>query len=279
MFDAHIFQQHDYAVIDRLAVDALPDGLPLVSFAPPALKNDVHLLPVLLPLRELGAEHQATLAASHARAVAAGQPLLCTTLLTSTVGTAQLQAHLAGKLVVRLSDGADALLRYYDPRVFVQLQWMLGPRQVRALFGPVTTWTVHLDGAWTSTSAPTVDRSSWWFDAQTSARLERSGLINETIACLPKPLAESRSRLGQQIDRLLVHAKGRYQFQRDEDLTAFAAQAINVHRAFDRHPTIQALIARLAEERQSYADATALLDEADWRRIGAEMNAQERNHP
>jgi Domain of unknown function (DUF4123) len=270
---------HDYALVDQLTVDGLPGDLPVLPLVPHKLEKDAHLLPLLVVLSELSQERRLELQAQQDMASANGQAPLFTTLLSSPAAPNSMRIHLKERLIVRLADNAKALLRYYDPRVFAQLQWILPTQSLGTLFGPITQWSVYLDGAWHSTPAPSEAHSVWLVDKPSSARLERIAMINQTLALLPlETRLGKRTQLGAQIDRLLVYAQERYGFEREEDRIAFALHSITVHPQFDLHANIRALITGLTEQQQTYSDATALFDQTAWQRIAQDMTTQGR-HP
>jgi hypothetical protein len=271
MLDSSLLDAHDYALIDQLAVANIPNDLPVLPLVPSELKKEAHLLPLLLPLYELNEDTRSTLIENEARAIAIGQPPLISTLLASPADPKKLSIHLTERLVIRLSLRIKALLRYYDPRVFAQLQWILPKPQLCSLFGPIENWSIYLDGAWQRIDAPVVGAAIWSTDATMSARLERIGMINQALARLPSPRNGTRAQLGEQIDRFLVHARDCYQLNHDEDMVSFAVHALNVNPNFDQHPIIKSLIGRLAQEQQTYSDATALLDESVWQSIGNDL--------
>lgn len=274
MFDSTFLDKHSHALVDQLAGDGLPGDIPTHAVVPSGLENDAHLLPLLIPLRDLSPEQHAWLLENLSSPSEKKAFPICTVLLASAAETKHLKAHLAARLLVRLSGkgAGKALLRYYDPRVFAQLQWMLSVYQMRALFGPVDLWSVYLAGAWHTVQRPQVELSNWVFDAKCCARLERIGLINEVLLSLPPMPGDTRTETGKAIDESLIYAKQRYEFERNEDRVAFALHAMTVHREFDRHSTIQNLIGQLAKESQTYTDATALLNESDWQRIGIDLS-------
>lgn len=274
-----ILLRHDYALVDQLAVDSLPDDLPVLPLVPHKLEKDAHLLPLLVVLSELSQERRLELQAQQDMASANGQAPLFTTLLSSPADPNKMRLHLKERLIVRLADNAKALLRYYDPRVFAQLQWILPTQCLASLFGPITQWSVYLDDTWHSDSAPSEAHSVWLVDKPSSARLERIAMINQTLALLPlETRAGKRTQLGEQIDRLLVYAQERYGFEREADRIAFALHSISVHPQFDLHASIRTLIASLTEQQQTYSDATALLEPAAWQRIAQDLTTQGR-HP
>lgn len=57
--------------------------------------------------------------------------------------SAALYRHLKSQLDMRLPDGGLALLRYYDPRVWLKLMKLLNDGQKEHLLGPVRYWSVR----------------------------------------------------------------------------------------------------------------------------------------
>lgn len=64
----------------------------------------------------------------------------CVTHLTSPEGFEAVFAHLQSLLDMTLSDGASALLRFYDPRVMEQLRRVLTPAQFHSVIAPFAEW-------------------------------------------------------------------------------------------------------------------------------------------
>lgn len=273
MLDTAFFDTHSHALVDRLAAVGLPDDVPTQAIVPSELKNEAHLLPLLIPLRDVSPEQRAWILGQTSTSEGDSFSPAGATLLAANTETMQLAAHLKDRLLIRLAGKkkGKALLRYYDPRVFTQLQWMLSAYQLKALFGPIAHWSVHLDGTWHTTPRPSVESLHWTFDAKCCAHLERIGLINQTLLKLPDISGKARIQSGPVIDEALAYAQQRYHLTQDDDRVAFATHAMTVHPEFDRHPTIQKLLAQLAGESQTYADAAALLSESDWQRIGADL--------
>lgn len=276
MMDLSLLAAHDFALIDQVAFDDLPTDLCVLHIVPRGLENDAHLLPLLLPLKTLTPPQQIKLLEQHAATVEAGQAPWLGTLLATALDAEVIRDHLASRLIVKLELRDKALLRYHDPRAFMQLQWMFNPSQRQALHGPIHTWSVFLDGEWRRLTAPTqaTEHPTWTFDALTSARLERIGLINQVITALEQPAPIDRITLGQKIDRHLMRAHDLYNIERDEDRIAFALHALQVHPDFDRHHTIQSIIYGLPAKQSTYRDATALLDEGAWQQIAKEITSE-----
>ncbi|CAN7634289.1 DUF4123 domain-containing protein [Trinickia sp. LjRoot230] len=70
-------------------------------------------------------------------------PVLCA-ILECDKASHRLQQHLAERLVLPKPTEGTAIFRFYDPRVFAHLQWILKPEQLGALMGPAARWT-YLD--------------------------------------------------------------------------------------------------------------------------------------
>lgn len=274
MLNPSFLDTHSHILVDQLASNGLPSDFPTHPVVPTCLENEAHLLPLLISLRELSAKQVEWLLDNLSPLADKSASPICATLLASTAETKDLVGHLSARVLIRRLDkvGGTALLRYYDPRVFAQLQWMLSIYQMRALFGPVDLWSIYLEGAWHTVQRSQLELSNWVIDAKCCARLDRIGLINETLRGMPSALRGAHTEIGKAIDESLIYAQQHYQFERNEDRVAFALHAMTVHREFDRHPTIQNLIGQLATESQTYADATALLNESDWQRIGIDLS-------
>ena len=83
-------------------------------------------------------------------------------------------------------NGERCLFRYYDPKVFAHLRWILNAAQLGELFGPVSGWTYWLDGGWRLASpAPRAAGRALAIDAQQGEHLRRVAAINALLAELP----------------------------------------------------------------------------------------------
>lgn len=269
MMDQRLLLDHAYALIDRVSGGTIPDGLPLIELAPAGMAHEAHLLPWLLPLRDVPAPQISELLDDMTAACAQGETPLLPTLMASPADVEAMRLHVVNRLIVRLADGQRVLLRYYDPRVFSQLRWILQPEQLVYLFGHIERWTFCLKGQWYSESRPQgANRLSLTPNAQQSAQLARIGAVNQVLATLlPHPTLAEHDRVSQAIDRLIERAQRQHGLAEEADWIAFARHGITVHPEFDRHPQIAAIIRRLPEDEATYRDATALLDEAHWQHI------------
>lgn len=69
----------------------------------------------------------------------------CLSWLASEAPFDPLFGHLEAQLDAEMPDTGPALLRFFDPRVWVRLQRILNPDQALALMGPVLEWQVTLN--------------------------------------------------------------------------------------------------------------------------------------
>lgn len=69
-----------------------------------------------------------------------GHCVPCVSHLTSAHGFETIFSHLQSFLELRLSDGSSALMRYWDPRVFMRLRRVLTQDQFHSLVAPFSGW-------------------------------------------------------------------------------------------------------------------------------------------
>ena len=276
------------AVVNRIRH---PQGLPGFKtwpLIPSGYDKEAHLLPALISLsdarsaasaRQSLAKQISNTAPETRSYVEAEPPVLM--LMSSDASLEQVQAHLASRLIARLPGLGKALLRWYDPEVFVHLLYLLRHEQLASLFGPVKRIAFHWRGSWLASSAPTTSKSpSWMFDASDTVAFNDVALVNAVAEIrIAQDLSVIRS-LSQQARAAIHRARGLYGLTATEDLVAFATQSIVVDPSFDQHPRLQSLMRNTptlsdgtAEEAQTYADATALIPNSAWAQIKEELNA------
>ena len=73
-----------------------------------------------------------------------GSCVPCVTHLASREGFEAVFAYLQSLLDMTLSDGASALLRFYDPRVMQRLRRVLTPAQFHSIIAPLRRVAHHL---------------------------------------------------------------------------------------------------------------------------------------
>ncbi|TJZ78714.1 DUF4123 domain-containing protein [Chitiniphilus eburneus] len=276
-----LLAQHHYAIVDRAAVNPAPwhQGLPLHPLVPSPLQSDADKMPALLPLGALTAP-QRELVCDNLLAAQQGEDdvLLACLLEAPTADFGQLMQHLTTRLLLRAPQGR-ALLRYYDPRVFAHLSWILNREQLAELFGPITRWTCYLKGSWTHLpcAQTPVPGRYWGVDRQQRLQLDRVGLINTALSC---ELASDHpgwadlaalAIAARQADAALSTAQQRYGLQDEADLIEFASHALRHGAVFHLDDRIQQLLARVRAGQTTYADACALIEAPEWAGIAGHL--------
>lgn len=271
-YPARLLKDHAYALIDRVAVNDTPQDWPLIPIVPPGLENEEHLLPALLLCNEMTATQKVHLLESLEQSHIQGKSLPVVTFIDSDLNQNRLRMHWMNHLLLSLPQGSRALLRSYDPRVFIQLQWMLKPGKLKELFGPITRWTIYLEGGWHTYYPPDVDDSIHYkFDVKQAEQLARIGHINQVLDKLPVPYKHDRISTSKKTDALLLRAKA-HNLMREEEQIAFALHGMTIHSDFDSHPQVKRMIDEIDHGEQTYCDAAALLDATIWQKIADELN-------
>lgn len=278
-FSLSLFNEHQYALVDQVLCPELPEAWGLIPLVPQGLEAEAQakLLPALLPLFQLSPEVKAECFAAVQAAYEAQKPLPIQTLLQSEADLPAMQHHWAKHLVMQSSSGKRALLRSYDPRVWVHLQWMLIPEQQQALYGPVTAWTIFLpfqNREWISYSAPkeapqasaSFGGTPLVYDDTTYSNIFDIQIINRVLNLQAKKTLEDLSKTAQHIHASIQQAR-QYGLQRQDEQQCFAEQALEHGASFHQHPIIQTLLQNYDREEQSYVDASALLTPEQWASI------------
>jgi hypothetical protein len=273
-FTPSLFDEHQYALVDQVLFPDLPEAWGLVPLVPQGLEAEAQakLLPALLPLAQLSPEVKADCFAAVQEALETGEPLPIQTLLHSEADLPAMQHHWANHLVMESSSGKRALLRSYDPRVWLHLQWMLTPEQLKALYGPTSTWTIFLPfqhQAWISYAPPTVGTTAphhsdaLRYEDSTYNNIFDIQTINRVLEGQTKQPLDALNETSRHIHALIQQAK-HYDLQQPDEQQCFVEQALEHGANFHLHPTIQTLLKTYDREEQSYVDATALLTPEQW---------------
>lgn len=202
-------------------------------------------------------------------------------LFKTRASAEELQAHWKKQLIARLPGGSKFHLRSYAPRVLTQLLRIYSPAQLKALFGCIDEWSIYCNHAWHTLRAPDCEPVlAQFFSRQQGEQMHRIQAINQTIAQLP---AESRPAyatpakeffsVSEKIDALLLRATA-HALAREDEQIQFALHGMTVHPHFDTHPRVRTLLAGLDREEQTYLDAIAELQPADWQSIATDLHAR-----
>lgn len=270
-----VFNNFSHALVDQVLVEILPDRIDATPIVPPGLENDTHLMPLLV---ELGSVKQAMRPGFfewyESYLDEYGNSPIGTWLCVDTDHGA-LTAHLAKQLVTRLRDNKRYVLRYYDPKVFAHLRWILTPTQLRRLFGPIVKWTYAFEGRWKTLSSPDVGVAPPEpLDKTQSQRLLHTAAINKVLRKLEptsdRKQFEARAR---NLSDYVARAQS-YGWQAERDWVTFASLCATRHPNFDQHAAVQTLIRDMDHDDANFTDAAALVDEETWRVIVNELNGQ-----
>lgn len=193
-------------------------------------------------------------------------PRVCA-ILETEAGTYELRTHLAQALLLRKPVAGKAVFRYYDPRVYAHLGWILEPAQLATLMGPVTRWSwLDVSGRWAEARFDGKAAGTLAVRPEQYQQIARLALVRRALDLLRDAGAEMTAELPRQLDAQFRKAEG-YSLSED-DQVPFALHGVLVATNFDRHPQIQAVLA--AAHSTPYAEAVSTYTDDDWQRLGQE---------
>ena len=188
-------------------------------------------------------------------------------IVESDKASTRLQFHLADVLLLSKPVGGTAVFRFYDPRVFAHLRWVLGGEQVSALLGPVARWTyLDQDAGWLSVECGGNSDDRFSVTEDQYAQIARIELVERALSVLrtrPSPLKADSPRLVE-----LYLSRGEAYGLEGHDLIAFAVHGATTSPYFDRHPRVQAVLR--AQRERPYLAAVRSWAEKDWEAIARE---------
>lgn len=279
MIGHQLLREHDYALVDRLQQTAadLPRGLEVRPLIPPELRKSADLMPGLVVLSELTESQQVDCLNAMELQQRELRPLLFAALLRSDATTDRIIRHFSATLVAGTHSSHESIyLRQFDPRLFVQYEWLLTLEQRLQMFGPITSWTFYLEREWQTFFPPpdqvAVRSSRMRLTAGQATQLDDLQIINEALAQLPPAGVMPRQQRARTLYQLL--ARGReYGVARRKDMALFLEHGVRLHPEFDRHPVLQQRLQCLPEDVDlPYTAAVADLDATRFQQIRAEMN-------
>ncbi|KAF1016758.1 MAG: hypothetical protein GAK31_00016 [Stenotrophomonas maltophilia] len=142
--DHRMFERHQYALINPLQIDRRIIRLwPCEPIVPKELRGQRNLFPYLLQLDEMAADARLVALDDTVNYAREHERSPFSALLVCQAGSDHLRRHLA-RMMVRKIEGEQMLFRYYDPRVWNALRWILSPSQLDALLGPIQSWTAPM---------------------------------------------------------------------------------------------------------------------------------------
>jgi hypothetical protein len=216
------------------------------------------------PERQLGRVQE--LAQFHAHE---GRPPVICAILQTAADTLTIREHLASALLLNRpeTDVRPAVFRFYDPRVFAHLRWILDTAQFLALMGPITRWAyLARPGTWVDIPFEGLASPGLQVDAEQFAQLGRLAYVRLALEPLVQRNAALPEDLPQRLDRQVAKAE-RYGLA-PEDRVAFALHGVFVAPNFDQHPQVRSVLAAIDDV--PYAEAVSKWTDEVWTRIRAE---------
>lgn len=265
----------DYAIafIDPFRVDDVPMALLPEPLVPSGFEAEAHLMPQFVHLRRFDpVQRDALLDWLEGTSAGDGAPPVLA-FVSSDADDARVLNHLRRQLIIGLSDDRKYLLRYYDPKVFWHLHWILDETQRASLFGPLRQWVYWHAGRWReATKPPVAPTRPAPLDRRQSAQLGRVASINKVLSCTEQPLdATAQLALAQRVDADIERAQHRG-LGDEMDLVCFARLCQTCHPRFDEHPNVVRMIARLEGDERTFSDAAATTDDMFWQTVATELD-------
>ncbi|MDR5735841.1 DUF4123 domain-containing protein [Caballeronia sp. LZ025] len=249
---------------------ALPPEISTSSFPsslciPTNWGRDFTGLPMVISLADCDASQREWLAsiAEHEANLSGQMPLthagVCAHL-TATASLAQIALHIARQLVVlpvdaeRRRSGAPSLWRFFDPRVFTHLCWLLDVDEQCSLVGPVSAWAFPWFGRWYRFQNPfPIGINEDYFSQLTPSgfrqiewgmwgRAQRVSQINQVLARLSLPEGytwQQQTYLAAIIEKALQAANSRLNFAHTGDQMRYAEHVARHGDAFETHPKLK----------------------------------------
>lgn len=277
--DPIILRTHDYGLIPPGAArDPAWQSVRTTALAPSRYAAQAHLFPRLIATSDLSADQRAGLCEA---AEAWDQD---TAFLGALLRAERpVKPHLTRALVISRPRSADRLLRFYDPRAYIHLRWMLTPDQQAALLGPATAWTwPDRDGHWqTDDPAQGAERErAGRYTPTQLAQFDRIEYIERGYRRLtdshPDAVAPAHKTY-EKLDRVLAEAMEEHGLRADRDLDLYVDHALTVHPHIQSHPAMQARLANVARG-QSYRGACRRLDPETLARYARELDQRNTAH-
>lgn len=189
---------------------------------------------------------------------------------------AAIAGRLGAWLSVRAPDGGEALLRWYDPRVLEHLPSILTPAQWRRLRSGIRAWATldrHGELSWApeATDDPATVAGASRLGAAQMQRLQRLKAVNTALGIHVAAGGRADAVSRERADALVARFDEEYGTGFPQDRVVFALHGLQIHPAFDRHPTIASLLSRPGQANAGLAQALGAVDAQTWRRVVAEL--------
>lgn len=274
--DHRLLFAQDFALLNPLQIEnSLWSDLPVTPLLSEETRSQPQLVPQLLELRSLGDAERVELLERSDRHQRGSRHPYFSALLSTDATFDEVRAQLARHLMITAPDQTRALLRYYDPRVFKHLRWLLSEDQLNLLLGRIDTW--HWQGGrggWSNhRRCGTSLLSRLYLQPEQWSTLQRLGLLNKSLQQIRRHLPDTTddASLARRTDGFLDAAHQHYGLTDAADRCLFAVQAIVYHPAIHTHPQLLQRLARTREATSSYVGACRDLTPPTLRSLAAEL--------
>lgn len=272
--DHRVLADHAFAILNPLQLErACWEDLPVHSLVPAELSVKRHAMPLLLDLAVIDDALLGTLLSRADAWDRLNDSPFFSALLRTAAPRERVLARLSAQLVQKAPDGSRFLVRWFDPRVFRHLLWLLTPSQLQALLYPEEAWTWRHGTRWQRHDLQTGPPS-------TSLRLgnaqwgtvKRIGVLNRVLQHLERvelPIPQEPSLL-QHIDHLLVLAYEHHGLSQEADLKLFCEHGVRYGERAFAHPALAERLRATREHGVSYVGVCADLP-PDFHMLGPGM--------
>lgn len=213
------------------------------------------------------------------------RPGICA-YIEASVDAAALASYLADQMLVLPVEKsghralAGALWRFFDPRVFANLCWILEASHLATLVGPASRWVYPWLDSWYEfntvedhVSNPGVqpgvaqrERIAGFarIDIDVWERTQRIAIINQTLVRLRLPTElpwQEKAAMAARVESALTDAERRLRWEQSEDQMNYAEHVARYGAAFRNHPRLVERWAQLEArtETMSCSELIALL--------------------
>lgn len=280
--DSHMFAEHDLLLVPPKAwLDDAWRNIAGQRVVPMAYKAQQHLFPVLVPIHPLSPQIQVALwERAEAWREDSDTPFIGAMVRSDRINS--VASHLCRGLIFKPRGeptAAASLVRFYDPRVYRHMRWILTAEQRATLLGPISAWSWEdREGIWRtdaqSPSVGTLPRLD--YSAMQQAQLARVEWLERGLrhlAAMDPTLVNDESVVIARLDELLHQAMHTHGIYRDDDLDLYVEHAFCVHPRIHQHPQIRERLTQVGTAR-SYRGVCS-----DLSRNQLQAFATELNHP
>jgi|GEM_PF-2022837 len=224
-FSHRFFMSQDFALINPMQIDADIVALwPSEPIVPDALKGQEKHMPRLIALAELDEDDRLYRLDQTMNYGSARNKAPFCGLLRSPASPSRVARHVQSAMVQKI--GGEAMwLRLHDPRVWLNLRWILRPFQVDALLGPISHWSWPVPGSehWTASTREREAAQRLDLDIDQMRALSMTGSVNRVFARLARdgaPVLDTDASRRTAFDEMMrAQALG---LSTDEDVEFFA---------------------------------------------------------